>query len=104
MADILVRLAQWSASDLDTHAVLLCDGAQVAVVPWVRHATDLDELLHDARAEIARLRSAEPSAAELDAAMAVDPLTFAGWTRPVSELQRENMRRVIEAAMKVRAG
>lgn len=40
--------------------------------------------------------------AMLDAAMALDPLTFADWPGRAAELQRENTRRVIEAALKAR--
>lgn len=55
--------------------------------------------------EIAKRGGASPpmpltaTEAMLDAAMDVQPLTFKDWTKPVSELQRENMRRVIQAAL-----
>lgn len=66
--DIVARLREWSAADLDTHAVLRRKGRAVAEVPWVRHATDLHADLAQAAAEIGRLRS------EADKPDATDPL------------------------------
>ncbi len=55
--DIVDRLREWSAADLDTHAVLRRRGRVVAEVPWVRHATDLSADMAQAAAEIERLRA-----------------------------------------------
>lgn len=61
--DVVARLRRWGASDYDTHAHLTLDGASIATVPWIRHATDLHEDMAQAAAaieardaEIARLR------------------------------------------------
>jgi hypothetical protein len=56
MTDIVQRLREWSAADMDTHASLRRNGQQVAEVPWARHGTDLAEVVLDAAAEIERLR------------------------------------------------
>ena len=70
MSDIVERLREWSAADMDTHASLRRNGAQVAEVPWSRHGTDLAEVVLDAAAEIERLRAAQAAAwrAGVDAA------------------------------------
>ena len=58
--DVVARLREWSATDLDTHAVLRRRGRVVAEVPWVKHATDLHADLAQAAAEIERLRALTP--------------------------------------------
>jgi hypothetical protein len=59
MTDIVARLREWTAADMDTHASLRRHGKQVAVVPWSRHGTDLAETVLEAAAEIERLRAAQ---------------------------------------------
>ncbi len=58
--DIVDRLREWSAADLDTHAVIRRNGEWVGEMPWVKHATDLHADLAQAAAEIERLRALTP--------------------------------------------
>lgn len=55
-ADIVARLREWSAADMDTHAILRRNGLGVAILAWSRHGTDLAETVLGAAAEIERLR------------------------------------------------
>lgn len=57
MTDILERLLAYNMADFDTSASLTRDRVPFADVTLIRDASDLTETIHEAAAEIARLRA-----------------------------------------------
>lgn len=59
MTNIVERLRAYTMGDFDTYAVLRHRGEWIAQVTMIREASDLCETVHEAAAEIERLRAAQ---------------------------------------------